>query len=121
MDKQSWTERIRQCCEEAGTYRPFFDSVIETLAGIMERRDNAEQKFLEAGGQTVVEHTNKAGATNIVKHPAMVVVMECDRDALAYWRDLGLTPMGLRKLNAEVVKADSQGGFERLLARLTDD
>ena len=122
MNKSQWKKRIKKACEDAGTYQPFFDSVIDTLAGIMEMRDNAEERFLALGGNTVVKHTNKGGSTNIVKNPALVVLMDCNAQALAYWRDLGLTPAGLKKLNAEVVKDKQAGGnLEKILEGLAAD
>ena len=68
-------------------------------------RDNALEKFDQSGGNTIVKHTNKGGATNIVKNPALQVVMDCNTQALAYWRDLGLTPAGLKRINDEALKA----------------
>lgn len=120
MTKAEWNSKIKTQCEEAGTYRKFFDSVIETLAGIMETRDNAEEKFIASGGQTIVKHTNKAGATNIVKNPALVVIMDCNAQALAYWRDLGLTPAGYKRLNATVVKEEEKGSLEGLLEKMME-
>lgn len=98
MDKAEWKNRIKQAAEEAGTYRAYFDSIIDTLAEIMMMRDDAMRLFYESGGETVVEHTNKGGATNIVKNPALVVVDDMNKTALAYWRDLGLTPAGLKRI-----------------------
>lgn len=118
MKKDEWKAKIIKDAEEAGTYRPFFDSVIDTLAGIMETRDNAQEQYDASGGQTIVEHTNKGGATNIVKNPALVVLMDCNAQALSYWRDLGLTPAGLKKLNAEAIKEDTGGTFADLLAKI---
>ena len=120
MKKDEWIERIRLSCEQAGTYRQFFDSVIDSLAGIMERRDSAQEQFVRTGGQTIVSHTNKNGQTNIVKHPALVVLMDCDRDALAYWDRLGLTPAGYKKLNADVIEDKKQANFDRFLEKLMD-
>ena len=91
MKKKTWKSRIKKACRMAGTYQPFFDHVIDALAGIMEMRDNAREKFEESGSDTVVEHTNKGGETNLVKNPSLVVIMECDSLALAYWKELGLT------------------------------
>ena len=108
LTKLQWKRRITACTKEAGTYREYFDHVIETLAGIMEARDFAEKKWIEDGKETVVEHTNKNGATNLVKHPALVVINDMNRDALAYWRDLGLTPAGLKKINEEAMAADKK-------------
>ena len=104
MKKLAWRKRIVKACEEAGTYQPFFDSVIDTLAQIMENRDNAQEKFEQLGGQTVVTHTNKAGAKNIVKNPALVVLMECDSQALTYWKELGLTSRAYREIHKTAPK-----------------
>ena len=117
MDKAKWAKKIKKACEEAGTYRPFFSSVIDTLAALMEMKDNAQEKFEESGGQTVISHTNKGGATNIVKNPALAIILECNTQALAYWRDLGLTPAGYKRLNAEVVK-EEKGSLEALLEKI---
>lgn len=99
MTKNEWKEKIKQSTMDAGTYQAFFDDVIDTLAGIMEMRDDAQAKYEAMGGNTIVQHTNKGGATNIVKNPALVVVGEMNTQALAYWRDLGLTPAGLKRIN----------------------
>ena len=99
MEKRRWKSKIKTACKKAGTYKQFFDPVIDSLAGIMELRDKAKEKFEESGGETVVEYTNKNGSINTVKNPALVVVMEFDAQALAYWRDLGLTPAGLKRIN----------------------
>lgn len=104
MKKSAWKKKIKRACTEAGTYAPYFDSVIDTLAGIMETRDDAAEKYTASGGQSVVMHTNKGGNTNIVKNPALVVVDDLNKTALAYWRDLGLTPAGLKRINESALK-----------------
>ena len=107
MDRDEWKKRIIESCQAAGTYRPFFDSAIETLAGIMENRDDAQKRFEESGGESVIEHINTSGATNIVKNPALVVVDDLNKTALAYWRDLGLTPAGLKRINEKAMEEKS--------------
>lgn len=119
MKKSEWKEKIEKAAKDAGTYRPFFDAMIDTLSGIMETRDNAQEKFDALGGETIVKHTNKGGNTNIVKNPALVVLMDCNTQALQYWRDLGLTPAGYKRLNAEVVK-EEKGSLEGLLEKMMD-
>lgn len=108
MTKDDWIKRIIEASKDAGTYRPYFDSIIETLAETMEMRDNAKDKFEQSGGQTVVMHTNKGGNANIVKNPALVVVDDLNKTALAYWRDLGLTPAGLKRINEDAMKKGTQ-------------
>ena len=118
MNKADWKKTIEDNCKSAGTYQPYFDAVIDTLAGIMETRDNAQEKFEASGGNTVVAHTNKGGATNIVKNPALNMVMELNQQALAYWRDLGLTPSGLKKINEEAMKGRKRSALADALKEL---
>lgn len=118
MTKTKWKNKIKQACEDAGTYRPYFDSVIDTLAGIMESRDDAQDKFDKSGKQTVVMHTNKGGATNIVKNPALVVVDDLNKTALSYWRDLGLTPAGLKRIDEHAMKGKPKTSFGDVLKDL---
>lgn len=118
MKKATWKKRITEACRSAGTYKPFFDHVIDTLAGIMEQRDAAKRLFEDSGGRTVVLHTNKGGGTNIVKNPALVIVMELDTQALAYWRDLGLTPAGLKKIDEAAMKGKKRSALADALRDL---
>ena len=108
MKKKTWKSRIKKACREAGVYQPYFDYVIDSLAGIMEMRDNAQEQFTESGGETVIEYTNKNGSTNQVKNPALAVVMDCNAQAMAYWKELGLTPAGLKKINEKRLEEASR-------------
>lgn len=118
MNKEEWKIRIIDACKEAGTYQPFFDSVIDTLSQIMEARDNAHEQYVSSGAAPTIIHTNKAKEKNVVKNPILVMENELNTQALAYWRDLGLTPKGLRTLSAEVVEKKGSGGLEKLLSKL---
>lgn len=115
MKKETWKKRITQACKEAGTYREYFNSVIDTLAGILENRDSAQAAFVRSGGQSVVVHTNKGGNTNTVKNPALVVVDDLNKTALAYWRDLGLTPAGLKRINEDALRKQKDSGFSEIM------
>ena len=115
MKKAYWKKRIRQAAEDAGTYKPFFDSIIDTLSQMMEMRDEAISKF---DGSITIEYTNKGGNTNTVKNPALVLIMELNRDTLSNWRDLGLTPAGLKKINESALKVENKIGFADALSKL---
>lgn len=106
MNKEEWVEKITKACKNAGTYREYFDDVIESLAETLEARDDARRKYYASGANAVVTHTNKGGNTNIVKNPALVVVDDLNKTALAYWRDLGLTPAGLKRINETAMKGN---------------
>mgnify|MGYP002519387968 FL=1 len=118
MTAAEWKKRITRDVKAAGTYQKYFGSVIDTLARILERRDDAEALFIASGGNILVKHTNKGGATNIEQNPALRLINDLNRDALAYWRDLGLTPAGYKRLNLEAAQAKSNDGFEKILSQL---
>jgi hypothetical protein len=114
MEQRTWKNKIKKASREAGTYQPYFDHVIDSLASILEKRDEAEAQYIASGSKPVIEYTNKGGATNMTKNPALVLWDELNKSALAYWRDLGLTPAGLKKLNEDGLK-EKQAGFSDLL------
>lgn len=105
MNKTDWKNRIEKAAREAGTYEPHFDDVIETLAGILENRDRAQEQFEAMNCKPVVSHTNKGGAVNLVKNPALVIINECNAQALTFWKELGLT--------AKSYQAMQKNGFEK--------
>lgn len=119
MTKQEWFEVVKNHTVAAGTYQTYFEPVIDTLAEILDKRDLALAEFYKTGGKVLVAHTNKGGNKNIEQNPALRLVNDLNRDALTYWRDLGLTPAGLRKLNADVVQDKNAGSFEKLLGKIT--
>lgn len=118
MNKTGWKRRIKKACEGAKTYQPFFDSVIDTLAGIMEMRDNAQERFEASGGNTIIKHTNRAGQTNIVKNPALTVLMDCNAQALAYWHQLGLTPKAYKSMTGSLKAQRESRSLEDILAEM---
>ena len=120
MTKKKWTERIKKCCEDAGTYKPYFDDVIDTLADILFRRDEAQSIYKKMEGETLIYYTNKSGATNLDLHPALKTVNALNRDALQYWRELGLTPSALRKMNETAFRDQGSSGFSVALMEALD-
>ena len=105
MQKDTWKRRIKKSMQEAGTYQPYFDYAIDTLAGILETRDDAQKAYENSGRQPVVIHVNKGGNSNIEKNPVLVVVENMNAQALVYWKELGLTPKGLKAINEKAMKS----------------
>ena len=119
MEKAKWKKKIVKACKDAGTYRPFFDSVIDSLSGIMENRDIAHEQYVASGSKPTVIHTNKAKEKNIAKNPALVMEMELNSQALSYWRDLGLTPAGFKKIKQDM--KEEQASFDKILEELVNE
>lgn len=121
MTKKRWRDHITQCCKDAGTYKPYFDDVIDTLAEILYKRDRVQAAFRKMGGDVLVEHVNKGGNKNLELHPALKTVNDLNRDALSYWRDLGLTPAALRKLNEQAFKVKEKSPFSLAIVEALSD
>lgn len=100
----------------AGTYQPSFDDAIMTLAGILERRDALEDEIAEE--PLIVERTNARGHTNKEQNPSIRLLNDMNRDALTFWRDLGLTPKGLKAISDVVVAEDEEDPLDKVLKKL---
>ena len=115
MDAKKWKRQIKKHTEAAGTYRAEFQPVIDTLAGILEQRDQAYEEYLEAGEGAVVEVTSDRGVTNFRKNPRLQVWSDLNSQALAYWTSLGLTPAGLKKINEKSLEKPKQSALAEAL------
>lgn len=118
MEAKKWKTKIKKACEGAGTYQPYFDGAIDSLAAILAKRDEAQEMYIERGSVPVVEHIGKGGETNLVKNPILVMWSDLNTQALQYWRDLGLTPAGLRKIDESAVKQKKSSKLVEVLANL---
>ena len=118
MRKTAWKKRIKNDCIQAGTYAEWCESIIDTLAAILEKRDAAEKQFEQLKSLPIIVHTNKGGNANPTKNPALVIWNDLNNSALAYWRDLGLTPSAFRKLTGDAPKKERAGGLAAALKSL---
>ena len=115
MDSKHWKSKIKKEMTAAGTYQKLFDSVISSLSEILEERDRIRQQYLDTGAQPLVLITSDRGAENMRPNPLLKQWSELNNQALAYWRDLGLTPAGLRKINDEAMNEKSMSPLEAVL------
>ena len=120
MTKKLWKAKIKAACIEAGTYKAFFQIVIDELADILDRRDAAKELY-NKDPRPVIEFKNTLGAENIVKNPLLMLIEDMNKNALAYWRDLGLTPAGLRKLNERTFRESGSPTKANALLDLLDE
>lgn len=104
MNRSRWKTEIINKMQEANTYKPAFDQPIKALSEILEQRDKAYKEFKSAGGEMVVETISDRGATNFRKNPRLQVWNDLNTQALAFWRDLGLTPAGLKRIDEQSMK-----------------
>ena len=101
MNARKWKTKINKAVSANGTDPKKFAAIIDTLSAILEQRDDVYTRFIEEGAEKIVEYTNKSGATNAVKNPLLILWMDLNAQALAYWRELGLTPSAYKKITGD--------------------
>lgn len=122
MTASKWKSKIKKHTVKLGTYQDCFDPVIATLADILEQRDKAKEQFEQTGAMCVIKYTNKAGATNPTKNPYLLVWDDLNATALAYWKELGLTPSAFRKMSGSSAPAEEKkGGLAEALKAIETD
>ncbi len=119
MSKTKWKNLIKKQLTALGLQNDAYESTVESLAAILEQRDKTFEEFQQNGGKSVIEYTNKGGSTNMTKNPLLVLWDDLNKTALAYWRELGLTPSSYKKLTGTgVKKEESKKGLAAALASI---
>lgn len=101
LTKLQWKNAIKKQMNMLKIDVEPYEPAVETLADILVQRDKIFKEYQDEGGNPVVEYTNKAGATNTTKNPLLVLWDELNKNALAYWKELGLTPSGYKKITGD--------------------
>lgn len=119
MTAAAWKRKIQEQIKAVGTYRPAFASVIDALSKILEQRDRIYEQFLSEGGEFVTKSESYSGqSTKITKNPLLDSWMNLNSLALSYWRDLGLTPSGLKKIDEAAMKPKKRAALDEVLRDL---
>lgn len=109
MTAKQYKSKTRKLMSAVGTWHKSFEPAVDTLSALLEKRDEAYQAFLDSGGEACVEYTSDRGSVNVKKNPRLQIWLDLNAQALAYWRDMGLTPAGLKKLNEAALKPEKAG------------
>ena len=115
MTATKWKNLIKRQLSALGQTEKAYDSVISTVADILEQRDAVYQEYIDTGCEPVREYTNKGGNTNLTKNPLLVLWDDHNKTALAYWRELGLTPSSYKKMTGDAPKKKKGGGLAEAL------
>lgn len=118
VTKNKWKKLILEQMSALGVQKDAYDSAVETLAGILEQRDKTFREFQASGGKSVIEYTNKGGSTNMTKNPLLVLWDDLNKSALAYWRELGMTPSSYKKMTGDAPRLEKPGGLAAALASI---
>jgi phage terminase small subunit len=112
--KQYYNDLVKKMTA-LGVYKPEFQHAITGLARALCDQDTMMDKFALSGGQIIVKHTNKSGATNAAKNPFYLAIETLRQDILQYSRELGLTPASLKKINEVEMKSKKESSFSMML------
>lgn len=99
--KTDLRDELKDMMKKVGTYNESFDLTISMCARTIEDYERTLSQFERTGGNVVISYTNKNGSRNPVKNPLYQAIEYMRKDILAYLRDLGLTPSGLKKINQD--------------------
>ena len=115
---RSCRETIVRRMTALGTYRQQFGATIDRLAELYVQMDELMAEFAAEGRQMLVEHTNKAGATNVQANPLLNAWQQTQAQALAVERELGLTPAAMSRLGVKE-QQPKKSALELAMERLT--
>ena len=118
MTSKSWVTEIKKQMKLKNVSVEGFGNVIKTLAEILEQRDKIYKQYQDEGSVVMVEYTSNRGETNLIINPLLKEWNNMNRDALVYWRELGLTPAGLKKLNEDSMNPPKMSALNQVLQKL---
>ena len=121
MTKDEWKKIIEEQISSNKNYLASFQTTIIILAEMLEERDRVYQAYLESGAEPVITFTSDRGAENPKQNPLLRQWQEINTTALAYLRDLGITPAGLRKLQGQLDNRKGQVSAEEILAKIRSE
>lgn len=115
MTERQYMMDIKRKCTALGVWRDEFERTQRRLAKIYVRIDEIETAYEESGRFPVITHTNKLGATNIMRNPYIAELDLLYEQALTYERELGLTAAALRKINESALHAREESPLAGML------
>ena len=118
MTSKSWIAEIKKQMSLKGVDYAGFGNVIQTLVELLEQRDKLYKQYQDEGSEVMVLYVSDRGQENMIINPLLKEWQNMNRDALVYWRELGLTPAGLKKLNEDSMKPAEQSPLDKVLANL---
>lgn len=121
MTQEQYKRDIVKKMKALGTYKAEFSHAIDGLSRALVDQEKTLGQFDASGGNIMIKHTNKAGATNAVKNPFYLALETLRQDIITYSRELGLTPASLKRINDSSMKVQKQSSLSQSLRALRDE
>ena len=121
MTKEEWKKIIEdQICFDKSNIASFQTTII-ILAEMLEERDRIYKAYVDTGAEPVVTFKSDRGAENLKQNPLLRQWQEINTAVLAYLRDLGITPAGLRKLQGQLSDGPARVSAEDIMAKIRSE
>ena len=118
MTAKGYLIKINKAMRDAGTYNEIFDQTIKTLADILAERDHIREIYIKEGSQPIVEVILTGGISSQKPNPLLNQWNELNKTALSFWKELGLTASGLKKINDEALEGKKMSSLDKVLSNL---
>lgn len=118
MTQDDYKKDIIKKMKSLNVYKAEFEHAINGLARALADMERTIELFDKSGGQIMIKHTNKAGATNAVKNPFYLAIETLRKDIMDYSRELGLTPASLKRINESAIKQAKPSSLAAALKEL---
>lgn len=118
MTERKFKNDIVRKMKAVGTHHESHEYVINLLARCLMDYHSLTKAWEEDGEEITIEQTNVRGKVNKVKNPMYLSIEKLRDDILAYSRELGLTPAGLKRINEQGVKKQKKSKLEDVLSGL---
>ena len=82
------------------------------------KKNSAVAEKNDEGAEILVTRISDRGAENRSRNPLLQIWTDLNTQALAYWRDLGLTPAGLKKIDEQAMKQKKESALAKALRDL---
>ena len=108
MTEKQWNKRINEELIHCGIEYSMSSSIIETLVTILVQRDHIYNQYINEGEKPIIEKR---------KNPLLILWDDLNKTALAYWRELGLTPSSLKRINEGAVKQPKLNKLDEMIKK----
>jgi P27 family predicted phage terminase small subunit len=118
MTEKGYERDIIKKLRALNLYRPEHEYAIKTFAKTLVNYEKTADLWEKSGGQIVIKHTNRAGATNPATNPYYVVLQTIRTEIIEYSRELGLTPAALKKINESALTKTKPSALTETLQKI---
>lgn len=114
-NKGNYKKMLMRATQDLGTYDESFNATLDILAEILTERERVYKEYVKDGRKPLVLIISDRGAENLRPNPLLKQWNELNTSALSYLSAVGLTPAGLKKINANTTTSGGMSPLDKLM------